>query len=131
MVGLVLQDGLVDGETDAGWGGEPAQVIAGGSDARSGSAQVGPVKPLLDAACGPARVGADETVGGDTGGAGRVVLVWWTRRWVEQAGRLVNHGARSGPALIWVDEREVRRSNGQVDGAGVTGVAVWLIREVI
>ena len=30
VVGLVLQDGLVDGETDAGWGGEPAQVVAGG-----------------------------------------------------------------------------------------------------
>ena len=74
VVGLVLQDGLVSGETDAGWGGgEPAQVIAGGSGARSRSAQVEPVKPLLDAACGPARVGADETAGGDMEG-GRVVL---------------------------------------------------------
>ena len=48
VVGLVLQDGLVSGETDAGWGGELAQVVAGGSDAaRSGSAQVGAGGPVV------------------------------------------------------------------------------------
>ena len=45
--GLSSRLGLVSGETDAGWGGEPAQVIAGGSDARSGSAQVGAGGPVV------------------------------------------------------------------------------------